>query len=291
LSHAIFASFAKLALFTRTRFFRNRVRPPLYESNLLDDLLFAQPVNLLPRLAMLYGRRQRERVSGVSVIVVNYNTQKLLEVVLAAIHRFSPDGTELIVIDNASRNDNSRGWLKKRPFGIRLISLPVNVGHGRALDIGIAFARSPIAITLDSDAFPFSPSWIPALLDPFDDPGILAAGMTARRNRLHPACAAFRRSAFFKYKISMANYNLHLDLGEPPVFGVNTWDTAELLFERLGREAVRLLPVTRSELGGFVMSDAVYHHAGSTTIQLDAEDRDPAAHSAAWEQAVAKLLK
>jgi hypothetical protein len=287
----MYRMFARLGRSIRTRFFPDRVRRPLYESTVLDDILFAQPVNLLARVAMFYGRRRPERASGVSVVIVNWNTRKLLEVVLAAIRRFSPDDTEVILVDNASRNDDSRRWLKARPFGIKLIRLPLNIGHGRALDIGIAFAQSPIVITLDSDAFPYSSEWIPKLVQPFDDPGILATGMTARRDRLHPACAAFRRAVFYRLNISMANYNLHLDLGEPPEFGVNTWDTAELLFERLGRQSVRLLPLSRSELGGFIMSDVVYHHAASTTIQIDPEDpRDPAAHSAAWDRAVKELL-
>jgi hypothetical protein len=289
-SRTVYGTLATVARLIRTRLFRDRVRRPLYESKVIDDFLFAQPVNVLSRLAMRYGRQRALRVSGVSVIVVNYNTQRLLQVVLAAVRRFSPEDTEVIVVDNASREDNSRQWLKARPFGIRVIRLPVNIGHGRALDIGIAFARSPIVITLDSDAFPFAPDWLPKLLDAFGDPDILAAGMTGPRDRLHPACAAIRRDAFFRLNTSMANYNLHLDRGEDPVFGVNTWDTGELLFERLGRQSVRLLPLKPSELGGYVMSDAVYHHPGSTTIQIDAEGRNPVVHSAAWDQAVTALL-
>jgi hypothetical protein len=114
--------------------------------------------------------------------------------------------------------------------------------------------------------------------------------MEGPRTRLHPACAAYRRAAVLASGLSFANFNPHLERGEPPEFGTNTWDTGELLFERLGRQRVRLLPTRHSELGGMEMADVVYHHPGSTTILVDDDGRDASAHDRSWSKAVAKLL-
>jgi hypothetical protein len=165
----------------------------------------------------------------------------------------------------------------------------VNLGHGRALDIGFALANTPVVVTLDSDAFPYSSEWLDLLMRPLRD-GMAAAGMWGRRDRLHPACAAFLRRAYYSSEMSFGVFNPHVERGEDEVFGVNTWDTGELLFERLGRSRVELFPVQRSPHGGLTMLDAVYHHGASTALTLD----DPAgvmvAHGVAWDDAVADYL-
>ena len=158
-------------------------------AGLSDDLLFGQPVNLLLRLVHRWGRRQMVSNDGASVIVVNWNTLDVLKVTLQAIRRFSPPTTEIIVVDNGS-SDGSQEWLKTRPFLCHVVALPVNIGHGQALDVGVAVARRPIIVTLDSDAFPYDAGWLDTLLAPILHDGKSAAGMWGRRDRLHPACAA-----------------------------------------------------------------------------------------------------
>lgn len=274
----------------RRRFRPDRVRPPLYEGTVIDDVLFGQPLHLLMRGLRWSGQRRTVDASGISVVVVNWNTVDVLKVSLSAIRRYSPPGTELIVIDNGS-TDGSREWLRSRPFGSRVVLLPVNVGHGRGLDIGFALARSPIVVTLDSDAFPYSDSWLDVLLEPVTNGGHVAAGIWGRRDRLHPACAAFRRDAYYEAGISFANYAPFLDRREEPVFLENSWDAGELLFHRLGPERVHLFPADRSTYGGLTMADVVYHHEGFTTMTMFEDDlRDASTHGPAWTKAVNGLL-
>lgn len=272
------------------RFFSRRQRPPLYDGSVFDDLLFGQPLNILPRLAMAAGRRREPTLPGVTVVIVNFNTLEPLKIVLRAVREMSPDNTQIIVLDNASK-DGSRDWLKDHPHGIRLISLPVNIGHGRALDIGIAAARTSIVVTLDSDAFPYDPKWLDVLLPPLQDDRYWAAGWRGTRDRLHPACTALKRDRFLAARTSYCNFNLHRDLGEVPEFSRNTWDTGELLFERMGREAALLLPTSDVvEYGGQQMAGVVYHHCGLTTLQNPGDLRDPVRHTEGWHRATSALL-
>jgi len=288
-SSTAYRAFSRALTTIRRRFFPQRRRRPLYESTVLDDLLFAQPVNLCCRWARRRSHRRSLRAGGVSVIIVNFNTIDLTRVVLGAVRRLSPPDTEIIVVDNAS-SDGSRAWLKERPHGCVPIGLPTNVGHGRALDIGVYASTSPVFITLDSDAFPYAPDWVERLTDALSPRDVKAAGCWGPRDRLHPACAAFERDAFLATGQSFANFNLHLDLDERPVFGVNTWDTGELVFEALGREAVSLLPVEPTEFGGVSMAGFVYHHTAMTTRRVNQPDDPEHRPASEWERAVAGLL-
>jgi len=145
-------------------------------------------------------------------------------------------------------------------------------------------------VTLDSDAFPFSDTWLDELRLALAQPGCTAAGMRGRRNRLHPACAIYDRAAYFDARTSCTNFTPFVDWCEDPVFGENTWDTSELLFKHLGRDRVTLLPTEPSPLGGTVMAGAVYHHEQMTTIQLEEPSSDVVARSDRWHVAVTELL-
>ena len=274
----------------RTRFFPNRERPHLYEGSILDDLLWGQVFNPIMRIVWWWGRGRRATRPGVTVVIVSWNTREVLASVVEAIRHHSPTDTQIIVIDNGS-TDGSREWLKTDAPIDRRVLLPFNVGHGRGLDIGFALARTETVVTLDSDAFPFSADWLDVLLEPLHDEAIDAAGMWGRRDRLHPACAAFRRSSFYAARVSCNNYAPWMDRGEEPEFGINSWDTAELLFERIGRDRVTLHPIEYSEHGGITMSDVVYHHEQMTTVQTDMPVATGAARRAAWDGAVSDLLQ
>ena len=273
----------------RDRFWPNRKRPPLYEGTLLDDLLFGRPINGILRVVRFVGRHRRVRSRGTSVIIVNYNTRHLLESVLQAVEYFSPDDTELIVVDNDS-SDGSREWLRGRPFGCRPVFLPFNIHHGRALDVCIALSRSPIVVTLDSDAFPYSKEWLPILETPIREQGMWASGMWGKRDRLHPACAAFRRDRLFETKMSFAGFWLDDVPQDSRVWGRDMWDVGELLFHRLGAENVQLFPVRPTTLRGVEMEECVFHLEGGTTVDAWYGGDKDGSFEAKWSLAVNELL-
>lgn len=273
----------------RRQLWPRRNHPPLYEGSWFDDLLWGQTFNPVMRAIWLAGRRRRVSATGATVIVVSWNTCEVLKSVLGAVREHSPAGTKIIVIDNGS-SDGTAEWLRDQELTDRCVLLPFNIGHGRGLDIGFALATTETVITLDSDAFPFRDDWLDILTEPLEQSSVQAAGMWGKRNRLHPACAAFRRTAFYDARMSFTNYTPWMDRGEAPVFGENSWDTAELLFERIGPDRVVLHPVSANEHGGSTMSNAVYHHEQMTTVQIDLPKLDAQSRRESWNRAVEDLL-
>ena len=290
----VLASFERIVRLSgrqvRKAFWPGLVRQPLYRGPLTDDLLFGQPVNTVMRLVHRWGRSRPVAAEGASVVVVNWNTLDVLKVTMEALRCFSPPSTEIIIVDNGS-TDGSREWLKTRPFSSRVALLPANIGHGRGLDVGVAMSRRPIVITLDSDAFPYSGRWLDTLLEPILSHGKLAAGMWGRRDRVHPACAAFTRTSYYDSGLSLMGYIPYVDRGEEPRLGVNAWDTAEMFFNSLGSDATTIFPADETDFEGCTMGGVVYHHYNSTTLRMGDTDAEYlGTHQSSWSRAVETLL-
>jgi GT2 family glycosyltransferase len=87
-----------------------------------------------------------------SIIIVSYNTEKLLDNCLKSIYNsdFPAGDFEVIVVDNAS-NDGSPEMIKKRHPGVRLIENSINSGFAKANNAGIRIARGENILLLNSD--------------------------------------------------------------------------------------------------------------------------------------------
>ena len=89
----------------------------------------------------------------VSVVIVNYRTAELTkDAVLSALAE--PEATEVIVVDNASRDGSLEDLV--RTFAsegrVQFVSAHENVGFGRANNRGVARATQPYVFLLNSDA-------------------------------------------------------------------------------------------------------------------------------------------
>ena len=188
---------------------------------------------------------------SVTVVIVNWNAKPFLEVAVDAVRRFSPPGTRLLVVDNAS-SDGSRAWLRNQD--LRRALLPLNVGHGLAMDIGFLLARTEFVVALDVDAFPVSDRWLPAVLDLLRD-GAMVAGGRGPRDIVHPSFLAMRRRRFVLGRHSFVPRYA----GE---LGADGWDVGERISIR-ERGRLGFLPVT-FQYGpppiGTVYGDVVYHN-------------------------------
>ena len=108
---------------------------------------------LVPFLRGRARRRLHSLALGrTTVVTVNWNSARYLAVLLELVAERSPPGTEITVVDNASRDD-TRAVVAQHP-GARLVRFPVNVGHEIALDAGFLLARTEYVVALDVDAFP-----------------------------------------------------------------------------------------------------------------------------------------
>src|SRR5579872_7228855 len=92
-------------------------------------------------------------MTDVSFIIVNWNTQKLLEQAIASIYKFATGITyEIIVVDNAS-SDKSTAMVKKKFPKVKLIENKENLGFAKANNEGIKIAKGEFIFLFNSDAY------------------------------------------------------------------------------------------------------------------------------------------
>lgn len=91
-------------------------------------------------------------MTTLSIIIVNYNTCQLLDDCLAslatAVH--PPGGLEIIVVDNASRDD-SVDMVRQKYTAVQVVALPQNVGFSAGNNRGLDVATGEYVLFLNSD--------------------------------------------------------------------------------------------------------------------------------------------
>lgn len=243
-------------------------------------------------MALGFSRRRAERSSerrGITIVTVNYNTTAKLPVVLDAVERYTTVPYEVLVVDNGS-TDGSKGYLRGRS-DVRALCLPVNIGHGPALDLALIRARTDTVVVLDPDAFPISTNWLAAVLDPLDA-GAKVAGAYHQRAFVHPCFLAVRRQTFLRNRLSF------IPVGRPSPFGVDSpgglfLDVGEalshVLSAKFGTSTVHKIPPTSTRGPGplgTVFGDVVYHNFFSTHGQGEMSRRA----LTVWEEAVLRYV-
>jgi GT2 family glycosyltransferase len=130
----------------------------------------------------------------VSVIIVNYNTFQItcncIESVLRLTHKVT---YEIILVDNASPNDNPADFLVKFP-GIKLIKSKENGGFAKGNNLGIQAASGDIILLLNSDTILTEDSIsIAALkLQQLPDVGALSIRLVYEDGKLQHTARRFR---------------------------------------------------------------------------------------------------
>lgn len=87
-------------------------------------------------------------MTGMAVVIVNFNTRELLRSCLASVLREGP--AEVVVADNGS-TDGSPELVRHGFPGVLLIPDPRNPGFGAAANRGIAACRAPYVLLLNAD--------------------------------------------------------------------------------------------------------------------------------------------
>lgn len=238
-------------------------RPPA-ERSVLDDLAVRRPWNLVVKVARLWARvRVGSLRPGVTVVVVNWNTQQVTADVLTAVQKLSPDGTTILLIDNGS-TDGSRERFADWP-GLDTLFLRSNAGHGVALDLGVLRSRTTVTVTLDSDALPLCHGWLDTAALPVSSGEALIAGLRSSRNFVHPVFLAIDTKTFVERGLS---FQVHVqpDLADGEIrWGENAWDTGEVMSRRFRDDEIRFLepsPNPVAGLPGMTTASVVYHHGG-----------------------------
>lgn len=204
--------------------------------------------------------------AGVTVLTVNWNSLTFLRSMLDATRAMSPADTEIIVVDNGS-TDGSVEYLRSRG-DVRTVRLPVNVGHGVALDIGVALVRTEHLAVLDIDAFPISQRWLEESLAALAA-GAKVAGAHMHRNFVHPCFLVTSTQLLREHDLTFRPVGslARLDSSAPLFL-----DVAEALSQRAivkygGGGALHFFDITAVRgpgVAGAVFGGLVYHNAYAT---------------------------
>lgn len=98
----------------------------------------------------------------VTVIIANWNGEKILGRCLTALDKQTFKDFETILVDNASA-DQSLALVERTWPGVKLIKLDSNFGFALANNIGARSAKGEWIAFLNNDAFP-QPEWLEALV-------------------------------------------------------------------------------------------------------------------------------
>lgn len=117
-----------------------------------------------------------ENPMNISIIIVNYNgAEVVLNCLASLVQTVVMEGTEIIVVDNAS-TDGSPAAIAEQFPAVRLIPQSKNVGFGAANNVGVAHARGEYVFLLNSDTVLLT-DVIPTLVAKFHQyPGVGIVG-------------------------------------------------------------------------------------------------------------------
>lgn len=121
---------------------------------------------------------------NVSVIIVNWNGQPLLEKYLRAVSATIPENGELILADNHS-TDDSVAWTRNHVPACRIVSLDRNYGYCGGNNRAAREANGDLLLFLNNDVKP-EPDWLNPLLDSFDREPELGAAQPLIRSVREP---------------------------------------------------------------------------------------------------------
>lgn len=110
----------------------------------------------------------------VAVVILNYNTQALLQEFLPFVLASTYKNIEVVVADNGS-SDNSKEWLQEAYPAIRLINLKQNWGFAEGYNKALEQVEADYYVLLNSDV-EVTPNWIEPILQRMEqEPGVAAA--------------------------------------------------------------------------------------------------------------------
>jgi glycosyltransferase involved in cell wall biosynthesis len=228
--------------------------------------------------AVAAARRRRAPATyrrRVTVVTVSWNSLPFLQRTLAAVRAMSPVETEILVVDNGS-SDGSADYLRART-DTRSMLLPVNVGHGVALDLAMAELDTEYVAVLDVDAFPISPEWLPQSIAALDA-GAQVAGAHLHRNFVHPCFLVTRPPLLHRYGLTFRPVG---SLTTLPTAAPLFLDVGEALAQRVivkfgGGRALHFFEITSVRgpgMAGAVFGGLVYHNMYATQGKHQREAR------------------
>jgi hypothetical protein len=107
---------------------------------------------------------------SLTVLIPTYNGRRHLERCLPSVLRHAPRGSQVLVVDDASR-DGTVAWLHAAFPLVEVLALPENRGFARAVNAGLERSRGQVVELLNNDT-EVCPGWADAALPHFADPTV-----------------------------------------------------------------------------------------------------------------------
>jgi GT2 family glycosyltransferase len=232
--------------------------------------------------------------SGVAVVIVNYNGERLLPDCLAALAAQTLAPVQIVVADNGSK-DGSLALLRAHHPHVDVLEIGRNSGFAGGANRGVRATAAPWVCVLNSDATP-APDWLAELTGAARDAQTWALGsvlVSAGSGRIESAGDQYA-PAGYAYKLlrdrpladlPASPYPVFAAPGAAPVFRRDVFDALGGYEERffLYYEDVDL--AFRAVLAGYhallVPSARVVHRLGATT-RSHARARFYVARNSVW---------
>lgn len=201
-------------------------------------------------------------MAEVTIITVNYNTRRFIELCVRSILKNTIMPYRLIVVDNGS-TDGSIMYLRSMQKNLILVSRHTNTSaseHGLAINHVLyhsGYINTPLVCTIDSDAFAAQKGWLTELDRQRN--GHFGVGYEHFRDPhyLHPACMLF-------------DYQKMLKIGKPSFALIRTGNT----FIDSGIEVSRTaLAAGETLVGGRGLEKLVPHRWCATRVLKFSGDR------------------
>ncbi len=155
----------------------------------------------------------------ISVVIVNYNGRGLIGRSIECLLKQTFENYEIIVVDNASRDD-SVAFIREKFPSVKVVEHPVNAGFSGGNLAGLKEAKGDFIALLNNDAFP-EPNWLSHLwsgMDSNDRIGICASKLIIEGTDLIDSAGDGCTTAVRGYKLEeKTQQQAHLKIR--PVFG------------------------------------------------------------------------
>ena len=150
----------------------------------------------------------------VSIVVVNFNSEKWLQTCLDSIFKQTYPQLEVILVDNAS-TDGSLSFLKKNFSQLPLIGNKENVGFAKAVNQGIAQAKGEFILPLNPDVG-LTPHYVEEMLKAANKNGKIGSvsGKLYRSDEMDSKVIDSAGHLMFKNRLSANRGNEEIDKGQ-----------------------------------------------------------------------------
>ena len=219
--------------------------------------------------------------SGVAVVIVNYDGERLLPDCLAALAAQTLAPEQIVVADNGS-HDGSLAYLRAQHPGLRALELGHNHGFAGGANRGVRATSAPWVCVLNSDATP-APDWLAQLTAAPRDARTWALGsvlVSAATGLIESAGDEYTQDGYAHKllrerpleELPVEPYRVFAAPGAAPVFRRRVFDLLGGYEERFFMYYEDVDLAFRAALAGYhallVPSARVTHRLGATTRSM-----------------------